>query len=108
MSKKKAQVINKVKDYVRRINRKYPVDKAILFGSYATGKTQRSSDIDLAVFSRVVTDRNRLKIAADMLRETSGYRLDIQPLVFSYRDFLSSENDFITEQIKRKGIVVFG
>ncbi len=108
MAKKRDQVIKKVKDYLRRVNEKYPVDKAVLFGSYAAGRTHGASDIDLAVFSRVVTDRNRLKIAADMLRETSAYRLDIQPLVFSYRDYQSSENDFIREQIKRKGIVIFG
>jgi len=108
MVKKKSQVVSKVKDYLERVNRKYPVDKAVLFGSYATAKTHGASDIDLAVFSRVVNDRNRLKIAADILRETSGYRLDIQPLVFSYRDYLSGENDFIREQIKRKGIVIFG
>ena len=108
MAEKRTQVIGKVKDYLKRVNQKYPVDKAILFGSYAAGKTHRSSDIDLAIFSRVITDRNRLKIAADMLRETSAYRLDIQPLVFSYREYLSGENDFIRDQIKRKGIVVFG
>jgi len=108
MAKKETQVIDRLRDYLRRVNRKYPVNKAILFGSYATGKTHGESDIDLAVFSKAVNDRNRLKIAADILRETSSYRLDIQPLVFSYKDYVTGENDFIREQIKRKGIVVFG
>ncbi len=107
MVEKYTQVLEKVRDYLRRVNEKYPIEKAILFGSYATGRSHEASDIDLAIFSRVVTERNRLKIAADMLRETSQYRLDIQPLVFSYQDYLSGENDFIREQIKRKGIVVF-
>jgi len=55
-------------------------------------------------FSYDATDDNRLKIMADCWMKTTGYHLDIQPIVFSMEDYYDQENDFIQKEIIAKGI----
>lgn len=40
-----------LKKFKSRLSRKVPIDKMILFGSYAKGKAHRYSDIDLIIVS---------------------------------------------------------
>ncbi len=41
--------VDQIKEKVSQILRKYPVDKAILLGSYAKGEATNRSDIDLYI-----------------------------------------------------------
>lgn len=82
------------------------LDKVILYGSFAKGDQGKNSDIDLAIFSRSATDKNRLAIMTKIFAKISKYKLDIQPLVFSFHDFNSKGNTFIQEEIKQKGTVL--
>lgn len=106
MAKTKAEIIKIVKRYLREAESVCPVDKAVLFGSYAQGKTKKESDIDIAIFSRKVTDKNRLETMSRLIMLIDKLKLDIQPVVFSYADYLSGENDFIADQIKKKGMEI--
>ncbi len=81
------------------------LDRVILFGSFAKGKNTSDSDLDLAIFSKSVNDNNRLEIMTKMSTRVPKYKLDIQPLVFSFRDFNKSDNSFIQDEIK-KGIIL--
>jgi len=40
-------VIDVTKNYVNDVRRVFPVDKAVLFGSYAKGTADAQSDIDM-------------------------------------------------------------
>ena len=60
MVKTKAQVIKTVRRYLKEAEKVCHVDKAILFGSYAHGTAKKQSDIDVAIFSRNVNDKNRV------------------------------------------------
>lgn len=82
------------------------LDKVVLFGSIAKGKYQPDSDIDLAIFSKSATDRNRLEIMSKIFSKVPKYKLDIQPLVFSFQDFFSTDNTFIQNEIKTEGIAL--
>ncbi|MBF0554429.1 MAG: nucleotidyltransferase domain-containing protein [Nitrospirae bacterium] len=82
------------------------VDKAILFGSHAHGRPSAQSDIDIAIFSKAVTDRNRIETMSKLLMLVSKLKVDIQPVVFPYEDYATGDNDFITEEIKKKGIEI--
>jgi predicted nucleotidyltransferase len=83
---------------------KIPIEKAILFGSYAKGHANAESDIDVALVSEVFSgDRfeDRRKIIP--LRRKIDNR--IEPLPFKPEDF---ENDgILAEEIKKTGILVF-
>jgi predicted nucleotidyltransferase len=101
---------NKVKRileaYVREVNKLYSIDKAILFGSSATGKAGKDSDIDIAIFSRDVNNTNRLEIMTELFMLIYKFKVDIQPLAFSYRDYLAKDNDFIVNEIIKKGVEI--
>jgi len=43
-------VIDVTKNYVNDVRRVFPVDKAVLFGSYAKGTADAQSDIDICFF----------------------------------------------------------
>lgn len=107
MAKIKTKVINKLlKEYLKEVEKICHVDKAILFGSYVHGKTRKQSDIDIAVFSRNVTDENRLETMSKIIMLIDKLKLDIQPIVFSYEDYIKADNDFISNEIKKKGIEI--
>ena len=44
-------VYRRNKNFINPIVNKYPIDKVILYGSYARGNANESSDVDLAIDS---------------------------------------------------------
>ncbi|MBS3157420.1 nucleotidyltransferase domain-containing protein [Candidatus Woesearchaeota archaeon] len=48
---KKKSLIKKLKVFRSTINSEIPIKKMFLFGSYATGKTRKWSDVDLVIVS---------------------------------------------------------
>ena len=104
MVKTKAQVIRAVRRYLKEAEKVCHVDKAILFGSYARGTAKRQSDIDVAIFSRNVTDTNRIEMMSRLIMLIAKLKLDIQPIVFSYGDYVREDNEFIAQEIKKKGL----
>jgi predicted nucleotidyltransferase len=51
MAKDKAIIINKIKKYIKALEKNITIHKVILYGSWASGKPDEFSDIDLAIFS---------------------------------------------------------
>jgi len=51
MGKANTEAIRLARDFKGKAKKKYDIDKIILFGSQATGKTREGSDIDLLVVS---------------------------------------------------------
>ena len=47
----KRKLIKKLKEFVFSVNRNYKIKKIYLFGSQATGKAKKDSDIDLIIVS---------------------------------------------------------
>ncbi|HOJ38893.1 MAG TPA: hypothetical protein PKX93_02525 [bacterium] len=46
--------------------------------------------------------KDRLFFTSLFLKETARFKLEIQPLVFPYRGYLTSDNDFIVQEIIKK------
>lgn len=52
MAKKLPQKINKaITEYINALKKEIPVERAVLYGSYAKGNAKKDSDIDLAIIS---------------------------------------------------------
>lgn len=49
--KKNKKVDGLIKSFAEELRREIPIDKILLFGSYATGRPGKNSDIDLIVVS---------------------------------------------------------
>lgn len=63
---KRQAVIRKLQDFRKNVNREMPLYKMILFGSMATGKARKESDIDLLIVSAKFRGLNFFKRAAKM------------------------------------------
>ncbi|MDW7761892.1 MAG: nucleotidyltransferase domain-containing protein [Acidobacteriota bacterium] len=99
MATGKAAVIRDIKRYVARLNKSgIPVEKVLLFGSWARGNPRRESDVDIALISPVFTgDRflDRRKIVP--LRREINTR--IEPIPFNPQTF--AEGGILVDEIIR-------
>jgi predicted nucleotidyltransferase len=107
MAKLTSKLKKAISSYIKEINSICPIDKAIVYGSYASHHAGARSDIDLAIFSKAVDNQNRLRVMTLYLKKVAKYKLDLQPLVFPYEDYNDSDNDFIINEIKKKGIEIY-
>lgn len=107
MAKVSSKIRESINDYLKEIDRICPVEKAVLFGSHASGHPREGSDIDLAIFSEKIDDYNRLKFMTIFLTKIAKYKLDLQPLGFAFNDYLDDSNDFVANEIKKKGIEIY-
>ena len=67
MAKSKVQIDTIIKEAIDALRSDIEIDAAILFGSYASGRASKDSDIDLAVFSKTIDKwsfEERLKLAS--------------------------------------------
>jgi hypothetical protein len=93
--------IEEIKSYILPVVKKYPVEKVILYGSYARGDASETSDIDLVVESRGHL-RNR-KIFA-----LGGELLDVLPVRVDVYDILEIANpSVIYENIQKEGVIIY-
>ena len=106
MAKIKDSKKETLKRYLKEVGKFCSVDRAVLFGSFAHGSATKHSDIDVAIFSKTVTDRNRLEMMSKMILAGSRFHVDIQPVAFSEKDYFQNDSDFIRKEIKKKGIVL--
>lgn len=94
----------KIINYVNTLKTdKLPINKVILYGSYAKGKQHKWSDVDLCIVSPKfsnswkATDYLWSKLVFDM-------RYTIEPIGFSMKDF--KESSALIEEIKTTGIEI--
>lgn len=100
-------------DSIKKISNKYrehliksgvSIDTMYLFGSYATGKYNKDSDIDVCIVSEGFgVDRQSERINLMKLRENIDDRIEPHPL--SKEDFSNDWDPFVRE-IKKYGIKV--
>lgn len=93
-----------IKEYLKDLNRVIPVDKAILFGSYAKGTYHKDSDIDLAVFSDYFKNITRVDGISFLLQRVKNFEYDLEPIPFTREDYLAREG--LVAEILKKGIEI--
>ena len=99
--------IKKIRRFIQLLERRgVRVLRVILFGSYAQGKADRDSDIDLAIISNRF---GKNKMQEMMLLRRIALQVDshIEPMPFSPEDLEDHYSTFIQE-IKRYGKVIKG
>ncbi len=94
-------VDNVVKQYVAEVRRVMPIDKAVLFGSYAKGTATKWSDVDVCFFSDAFDLDHSVDIVTKLLGIAGKYHPDycIEPRVFLTSD-IEDDNPFVREVLR--------
>lgn len=93
-----------LKKYLALVSRKYPVQSAYMFGSFAKGFGHEGSDIDVCVISPVF-GKDYFDEEANLRRETLKVDTRIEPVAFNPADFEDKYN-LLVHEIKTHGIRV--
>ena len=81
--------INQIKNATRKIARHYPVSRVLLFGSYAEGKADPQSDVDVLVeFSKNPISLFELAGFNQELREELNVKVDTVKLPLNHDSFI--------------------
>ena len=93
--------IEEIKLHIKPVVEKYPIEKIILFGSYARGNASDSSDIDL-----VVESGGRLKNRK--IFALGGELLDVLPVRVDVYDILEISNpSAMYDNIQKEGVLIY-
>ena len=104
MGKVPQEILNITTDYIYKLRQQIPVEKAILFGSYAKGNYAKDSDVDIAVFSPAFENMTRVDGLTFLLMQALGYKIDIQPQPFTMKDYI--EQTGLVDEILKTGIEI--
>ncbi len=94
-----------IKKYLRLSKEMYAdIEKAYLFGSFAKGKSNTDSDIDIALVFKNLDDSNRFMVQVQLMLLASQIDSRIEPHPISLNDFQSG-NPFVAE-IQKTGLEI--
>ncbi|KAF0135131.1 MAG: DNA polymerase beta-like region [Candidatus Saganbacteria bacterium] len=96
-----------ISQYIKSISQKIPINKVILFGSYATGNPNKYSDIDLAVISSKFSEKTHLKDLKLLWTEAAKINSKIEPLPFSTEETKNTDSRSFLGNILKNGKVVY-
>ncbi|MCR4403029.1 MAG: nucleotidyltransferase domain-containing protein [Firmicutes bacterium] len=102
MAEKQVELITR--GFVKALrSRNTRVEKATLFGSYATGQATQDSDIDIAIISPYFGN-DCVEEAVMLKRVSEDIDLDISPRPYSLDEYRkASRGEFLYDEILRRG-----
>ncbi len=99
----KSTVIDKVRQYADVVRTYFPVQKVILYGSYAKGTANEYSDIDVAVVVDKI-DGDLLESKAKLFNLTHDIDVSIEPVLFETG---SADPSGFFAEIQKTGEMIF-
>lgn len=96
-----------VREFVSRLEPEIHVKKVILYGSYARGRADEWSDIDLAVISDDLRGLDQLQRIVVLSPSRRGCDTSIEPLGFTMREYQTASHLTFLGEIKRMGKVIY-
>ncbi|MCL2043118.1 MAG: nucleotidyltransferase domain-containing protein [Treponema sp.] len=93
------EAINRIaRDYATDVSQELPVEKAVLFGSYAKGYASEQSDIDICFFLKSYYGKRRVDLLAQILGLSGEkYRgFFFEPIIFETSE-IQRDNPFVRE-----------
>ena len=97
----------KIKDFVKRLKKKYNIQKAIFFGSRARGDNFKNSDYDIILVSDDFKGIFFTKRISNMYSFWKHYPLEIEPLCYTLEEFeIKSKEYGMIKQAIEEGIEI--
>ena len=103
MAKNKDRLNKIINSFLAEIQKKYKIDSAYLYGSFAKGTYNKWSDIDIAIVSSDFPD-DLFETKLSLMRLASTVDVRIEPRPFK-KDFFS-RNDPLVDEIQKNGVRV--
>ena len=89
------EIKQKAQSFAEDVKQVMPVDKAILFGSYAKGYASEWSDVDICFFLRDYNGKQRYELIAELIGMGGKYHgVPFEPLVFESAE-MQNGNPFV-------------
>jgi len=96
-----------IEDFLRKVRRKYKIEKAIFFGSRARGDNFKDSDYDVILVSPDFRGIFFTKRIAMLYEFWSHYPLEIEPICYTPEEFEKKKKQIgIVRQAVEEGIVL--
>ena len=93
------EAVNRIaRQYAADVSRELPIEKAVLFGSYAKATATALSDVDICFFLKSYNGKRRVDLIAQILGiggEKYG-KVGFEPLVFEAGE-IEKDNPFVRE-----------
>ena len=93
--------IEEIKSYIIPVVKKYPVEKVILFGSYARGDASDTSDVDLVVESGGKMRNSKIFTLGGDLLAALPVRVDV------YDILEINKSSLLYNRIREDGIIIY-
>ncbi len=101
----KKELMKKLKEFKKEINKKYKINKIILFGSRVSNKFREDSDVDLIVVGKFEGEKNLER--APPLHLEWQLDLPVDFLCYTPKEFKKLKNQItIVREAVRKGIEI--
>jgi predicted nucleotidyltransferase len=102
------EALNRIaRDYASEVSRELPVEKVVLFGSYAKETATEQSDVDICFFLKSYDGKRKVDLVAHIL-SIGGDKyshIGFEPIVFETSE-IQRDNPFVRE-ILATGIELF-
>jgi predicted nucleotidyltransferase len=99
-------VVIKLKEAIRDLSEKIPIDNAYLFGSYAKGHPKAYSDVDVAVISPDF-GKNYINETVFLMDFFENIGFMVEPHVFTRDEYKeATEGTFLYNEVIQKGILL--
>lgn len=93
-----------IEDYIVKLSSQIPLQKVILFGSYAKGNPNEHSDIDLAIFSDFFKSMSRVDGIHFLLLNATDFDIDLEPQPFTMDEYIEPVG--LVQEILKTGIEI--
>ncbi|MFA5019551.1 MAG: nucleotidyltransferase domain-containing protein [Candidatus Pacearchaeota archaeon] len=101
------RVIKLLNEYLKKVNKKFKIDRAILFGSRARGDWVFNSDVDLILISKDFKGVPFRKRMSEVIGYWDEY-IDLEVICYTPKEFNRlSKMVTIAKEAKERGIIIF-
>jgi predicted nucleotidyltransferase len=101
MAERNADIEKIVKHFLNEVQQKYHVAGAYLYGSFASGRSNKWSDIDVAIISPDFSD-DLFEERLNLMKLAASIDDRIEPKPFNNESF--DPNDPLVDEIQKNGI----
>jgi len=101
--KDKRPLMERIREYISKIDNEIGVNQAFLYGSTAKGKRHRDSDVDLVIISEFFTGMAEPK-RWGLLQHRWNYKEDLETLAYTPKEFAIIKERFLMQKILQYAI----